>query len=151
MSDCYPCTVEASARPPPRERVYDDGHWRVAHALSSTLPGWLVVLPKRHLTGLAELADEEAARLGPLLQRLSAALIEVTGATKTYVALFAEAAGFEHLHVHVVPRPADLPEDRRGPRIFGYLDPDPDRWLPEADRDRGATRIMAAMSRGQRA
>ena len=125
MTGCYSCVTDATGQAlPPRERVYDDGRWRVAHAVSSTLPGWLVVLPKRHVTSLAELTPAEAAALGPLLRRLSVALVELTGAVKTYVALFAEAEGFEHLHLHLVPRAADLPADRHGPRIFVYLSKD---------------------------
>lgn len=34
--------------------------------------------------------------------------------------LFAEADGFAHLHVHLVPRMPDQPDDRRGPDVFGY-------------------------------
>ncbi len=138
--------MESAGEPlPPSERVYDDGLWRVAHAVSSTLAGWLVVLPKRHLTSLAELTPAEAAALGPLLQRLSVTLAEVTGAVKTYVALFAEAEGFEHLHLHLVPRAPDLPVDRHGPRIFGYLSKDESEWLPEEERDRVAARVTAAL------
>ncbi len=152
MTDCYSCRVEAAPEPlPPRERVYDDGLWRVAHATSSALPGWLVVLPKRHVTNLAELTAAESARLGPLLQRLSAALAEVTGCVKTYVALFAEAEGFEHLHLHVVPRAPDLPDDRRGPRVFGYLAIEESQWLPEPERDRLAAAISAAVGCGSSA
>lgn len=58
---------------------------------------------------------------GVLLRNASIALKSVTGCLKTYVMLFAEADRFAHLHVHVVPRMADQPEDRRGPSVFGYL------------------------------
>ncbi len=147
MIGCYSCRMNAAgADLPPRERVYDDGRWRVAHALSSTLPGWLVVLPKRHITSLAELTPAEAAALGPLLRRLSAALAEVTGCAKTYVALFAEAEGFEHLHFHVVPRVPDLPADRRGPGIFAYLAKEESDWLPEPERDRLAAAVSTVMT-----
>lgn len=146
MTGCYSCEIESAGEPlPPRERVYDDGLWRVAHAVSATLPGWLVLLPKRHLTSLAELTPAEAAGLGPLLQRVSLALAEVTGAVKTYVALFAEAEGFEHLHLHVVPRAPDLPADRHGPRIFAYLSKDESEWLPEEERDLVAAQVTAAL------
>ncbi len=146
MTGCYPCRMNvAGSDLPPREQVYDDSRWRVAHALSSRLPGWLVVLPRRHITSLAELTSEEAVALGPLLQRLTVALAEVTGCEKTYAALFAEAEGFEHLHVHVVPRVPDLPDDRRGPQIFEYLSTDESAWLPEPERDRLARAVSAAL------
>lgn len=148
MTGCYPCRMNAAGSDlPPRERVYDDGLWRVAHAFNSTLPAWLVMLPKRHVTSLAELTPAEAAALGPLLQRLTAALSELTGCEKTYVALFAEAEGFEHLHVHVVPRVPDLPDDRRGPRVFEYLSTDESAWLPEPERDRLARAVSAVLLR----
>jgi diadenosine tetraphosphate (Ap4A) HIT family hydrolase len=148
LNDCYPCRLEASGSPlPPREQVYDDGLWRVAHAFNSTLPGWLVALPRRHITSLAELTSEEAVALGPLLRRLTAALAEVTGCQKTYVALFAEADGFDHLHLHVVPRVRDLPDDRRGPQVFGYLARDESEWLPEPERDRLARAVSAVLLR----
>ena len=77
--------------------------WRVAHAFGTSLPGWLVVVPRRHVIALDELTAGEAADLGPLLRALTAAMRAVLGCGKTYVALFAEAEGFEHVHFHVVP------------------------------------------------
>ena len=94
--------------------MYVGPRWRVAHAFGTSLPGWLVVLPRRHVIALDELTAEEAADLGPLLRALTAALREVLGCSKTYVALFAEAEGFAHIHFHVVPRSPDLDQLLRG-------------------------------------
>ena len=35
---------------------------------------------------------------------------------------FAESEGFEHVHVHVVPRLADWPSEFKGPKVFAALD-----------------------------
>lgn len=145
MTGCRVCAIGARTPLPPRESVEDNGRWRVAHAFDSSLPGWLVLLPHRHITALTELTTEEAGDLGPLLQRLSAALARVTGCPKTYVMLFAEAEGFAHLHIHVVPRPADLPPERTGPRIFGYLGAGPGERLSEQEPDRVAIEVRAAL------
>jgi diadenosine tetraphosphate (Ap4A) HIT family hydrolase len=51
-------------------------------------------------------------------------LHEVLGCQKTYIAQFAEAEGFFHVHFHVVPRSPDLPQELRGPRIFQMMQPD---------------------------
>jgi len=84
--DCYACLQDARFdRLPPRERVAADAHWRAAHDFGATLPGWLVLVPRRHVTSIAELTDEEAATLGAWQVRLSRALGEVTGCLKTYV------------------------------------------------------------------
>lgn len=78
-------------------------------------------MPRRHVTALPDLTDTEAERLGTWQVRLSRALHTVTGCGKTYLAQFAEAEGFAHVHVHVIPRAADLPVDLRGPRVFEHL------------------------------
>jgi len=91
---------------------------------------------------LDQLTADEATTLGDLLRRASIALQAVLGCQKTYVMLFAEAEGFAHLHVHVVPRMPDQPHDRRGPAVFGYLaDSHP---VAEERRDEICTALLAA-------
>jgi len=143
---CLSCAGNAApADLPPRERVYVGPRWRVAHAFGSSLPGWLVVVPRRHVIALDELTAAEAADLGPLLRALTAAMRAVLGCSKTYVALFAEAEGFEHVHFHVVPRSPDLDPERRGPRVFGYLAGDPAGQVPDEVMDQVAVSIGQAL------
>jgi diadenosine tetraphosphate (Ap4A) HIT family hydrolase len=118
---CLTCDQNAAESLPPREEIWRNEHWRVAHAFDTALPGWLVVLARRHVVALDELDSDAASELGRLLHQLTAALRAVTGCEKTYVMMLGEAEGFSHLHVHVVPRMPDLPEDLRGPRVFGLL------------------------------
>jgi diadenosine tetraphosphate (Ap4A) HIT family hydrolase len=146
-SGCLSCVADARADLPPRERIYAGPRWRVAHAFGTALPGWLVVLPRRHVLALDELTAAEAADLGPLLRAVTSALKEATGCEKTYVALFAEAEGFGHVHFHVVPRHADLDRELRGPRVFGLLGGDPGRHVPDQDMDQTALHIAAALER----
>ena len=122
------------AEVPEWERLHVGAGWRVAHAFDSALPGWLILLPRRHVLAAHELTADEAAEFGGLVRRVSQALVDVTSCLKTYVALFAEADGFAHLHVHVVPRYSDAPADRRGPGVFGYL------GAPAAERFGGPAR-----------
>lgn len=145
---CYACAAEADAdRLPPREHIASDPHWRAAHAFGTALPGWLVLLPRRHVTAVHDLSDAEAATLGTWQVRLSRALREVTGCAKTYVVQFAEAEGFAHVHFHVVPRSADLPADRRGPRVFGYLGRPEEEQVSPAEADALAERLRAGLAR----
>jgi diadenosine tetraphosphate (Ap4A) HIT family hydrolase len=143
--DCFSCSQEAAADLPPRERVVVTDHWRVAHAFDTSLPGWLVVAPRRHLLDLAELHPDAAAELGPLLTDLTRALQRTTGCMKTYVILLAEAEGFAHLHFHVVPRMPDQPADERGPRIFARLGRPEAERVPAPERDRLAGVIHEAI------
>jgi diadenosine tetraphosphate (Ap4A) HIT family hydrolase len=126
--DCFTCERDARLDElPPHELIAVDDHWRVAHAVGCALPGWLVLLPRRHVLAVADLTDAEAAGLGTWQVRLSRALHAVTGCAKTYVVQFAEAARFSHVHFHVVPRMASLGQDRRGPKVFEYLNQPPER------------------------
>ncbi|MFD8568853.1 HIT family protein [Streptomyces sp. NPDC057694] len=121
-SVCYACANEARFDDlPPRERVAHDAHWRVAHSFTSALPGWLVLLPRRHVTAVHDLSDAEATTLGGWQVGVSRALRAVTGCAKTYVVQFAEAEGFAHVHFHIVPRQAGLSAARRGPGVFELL------------------------------
>jgi len=140
-TECYACE-HATPDAPLRERIVCERGWRVAHDFNTSLAGWLILAPVRHVHALHELTPEEAVALGDLLRKGSIALREVTGCAKTYVMLFAEAEGFAHLHVHLVPRLADQPEDRLGPAVFGYL-ADGNPLAPER-RDEVAEAILAA-------
>ncbi|MEV8514770.1 HIT family protein [Dactylosporangium sp. NPDC051484] len=133
---CFSCERnERTGELPLRERIGLDEHWRVAHAFDTALPGWLILLPLRHVTAIADLTDAEAGALGAWQARLSRALRDVTGCEKTYVVQFAEKEGFAHVHFHLVPRMPGLPVRRRGLRIFELLGvPEADR-VPEAERD----------------
>ncbi|GGK21115.1 hypothetical protein GCM10011583_61320 [Streptomyces camponoticapitis] len=120
--DCYACSKEAEFDDlPPRECVAHDQHWRVAHDFNTALPGWLVLLPRRHVVAVHELSNAEASALGVWQVALSRALRSVSGCAKTYVVQFAEAEGFAHVHFHIVPRMADLRPEHRGPGIFELL------------------------------
>jgi len=143
---CFPCDQQAAISLPPRDDVVHTDHWRVAHAFNSTLPGWLVLLPTRHIASFTELTPEAADELGGLVRRLGTALEAVTGCVKTYLMQFSEAEGFSHLHVHLVPRLPNHPEDARGPHVFAYLTDDQAQWLPATERDTIALSVRAALA-----
>lgn len=102
--------------------LYDDGLWVLEHAIEPIpFVGWFVLKSYRHVEAFADLTDEEAATFGPLTRRITRAMAEVLEPVKVYLSLYAEAKEFPHLHVHLIPRFADTPQDRRGPKIFAYL------------------------------
>lgn len=131
MTHCYTCELTArrhAGQAPLWDNIYHTAYWDVVHAYNTALPGWLVLVARRHMAAIAELTDEEAAELGQLIRNVSIALREATGCLKTYVIQFAEAAEHPHVHFHIVPRMSDQPEDRRSTKIFTYL------GVPEAER-----------------
>jgi diadenosine tetraphosphate (Ap4A) HIT family hydrolase len=147
--ECYACRHERRfADLPPRERIAADDSWRVAHAFGTALPGWLILLPRRHVTSVAELTGAESAGLGNWQVSLSRAVQAVTGCAKTYIVAFGEAEGFEHLHFHVIPRAHDLAVPLRGPGVFGLLGRSQTDSVPEADLDQIALRVREHLGDG---
>ena len=67
-STCYACE-QSGPDASFRERFVREGGWRVAHDFNSSLPGWLIMAPLRHILSLDELTVEEALTLGDLLRR----------------------------------------------------------------------------------
>ena len=141
MTDCYSCEHNAATERPPREEVVLTDHWRVVHNFDTSLPGWLVLVPLEHVFAFHDLPAAAMTEMGDLVGRLSRALHEVTGCTKTYLMQFSEAPGFSHLHVHLVPRLADQPDDRKGAAVFGYLAPDASDLVPTDEMDRIAVAV----------
>ncbi len=143
-SSCKTCELIAARDAgiaPLWDSIYRTDHWDVVHAYDSALPGWLVLVARRHITAVAELTEDEALELGQLIREVSVALKAVTGCVKTYVIQFAEAAEHPHVHVHIIPRMADQPEDRRSTRIFGYLGVPEAERVPEAEMNEIAVRV----------
>jgi diadenosine tetraphosphate (Ap4A) HIT family hydrolase len=134
MKTCKTCALIArrdAGQAPLWDCIHRTLFWDVVHSYNTALPGWLVLVVRRHIEAIDELTSEEAAELGMLLQRTSRALKEITGCQKTYVMQFAEMAEHPHVHFHVVPRRSDLPEDRRSTKIFSYLGVAEEERVPE--------------------
>jgi diadenosine tetraphosphate (Ap4A) HIT family hydrolase len=130
---------------PPREAIIVDEHWRVCHAFDSALPGWLVVVPKRHVTAIHELTEDEMNGLGSLIRELSIALRDLLACEKTYVMQFAESAEHVHVHFHVVPRMKEFTDEQRGPNIFSFLGVPEAEQVPLDEMDRIALAIRSAV------
>jgi len=131
MSECYTCELTLGRdknEAPLWDDIYRTQYWDVVHSYNSGLLGWLVLVVRRHIAAIDEMSAAEASELGLLMRRVSLALKEVTGCQKTYVLQFAEHPQHPHVHFHIVPRMKNQPDDRRGTKIMGYLNP------PEADR-----------------
>jgi len=145
--ECQTCAIGEAEADTPRGSIVTTKHWRAAHAFNTSLRGWLVLVAREHVTALDALDAEGHAELGTLLGQLSQALRTLTQCEKTYVMQFSETEGHHHLHVHLVPRMPDQPEDRKGPKVFGYLDVPEDEQIPAAERDRIGLAIRSTLAK----
>jgi len=140
---CHTCELIAqrdAGKAPPWDAILRTEYWDIVHAYNTSLPGWLVLVLRRHITAVAEMTETEAGELGNLIRRVSLALQKVTGCTKTYVVQFAEQAEHPHVHFHIIPRMADQPEAYRSTRIFNRL------GVPPAERVTEETMNEIALS-----
>jgi diadenosine tetraphosphate (Ap4A) HIT family hydrolase len=144
--ECQTCAIAEAEAHTPRGSIVTTSHWRAAHAFNTSLPGWLILVTREHVTALDSLDAEGHAELGTLLGQLSQALRTLTGCEKTYVMQFSETPGYQHLHIHLVPRMPDQPEDRQGPQVFGYLDVPEDEEVPADERDRIGLALRATLA-----
>lgn len=148
MTACRTCELTERrdrGEAPPWDEIVRTDHWDLVHTYDSALPGWLVLVLRRHVTTLAELTDDEAAELGPLTKRASLALAEATGCAKTYLVQFAEHPNHPHVHVHLIARPPDLAPEHRGPGVFSLLGVPDEECVPEDHMNRIAERVRSLM------
>ena len=134
MAECHTCELTArrdKGEAPLWDNIFRTQYWDLVHSYNTSLPGWLVLVARRHLAAIDEMSAAESAELGVLLQQVSASLKQVTGCQKTYVMQFAEHPQHPHVHFHVVPRLNKQPETHRGPRVMKYLQVTEDEYVTE--------------------
>lgn len=125
--DCFVCGKHAQGSSAPGGIIYEDDLVYAGHILPPDLVdvylGYLIVEPKRHVTGLGDLNNDEAAAVGVLVNNLARSLKDSEGAEHVYS--FVLGHDVAHLHIHLVPRYPGTPRDYWGVRV--------DEW-PEAPR-----------------
>jgi diadenosine tetraphosphate (Ap4A) HIT family hydrolase len=149
VTTCRTCVVVArrdAGQAPPWDVILRTPGWDLVHALGTAVEGWVVLVVRRHITAVADLTDEEDSSSGRW-SRPSHALHDTVTCAKTYVAQFAEHPDHPHVHVHIVPRAADLPDDQRGPGIFSQLGVEDHRAVSEARMTEIAGRLRSRLDR----
>jgi diadenosine tetraphosphate (Ap4A) HIT family hydrolase len=96
--------------------LFEDDLWCVRHAEPAGVPGWMLMMTKRHVGGPAHFDDREATAFGPTLRHLSRVLEQVTGALRIYTAAMGES--HPHFHAHLVPRYAVMPREAKAWSVF---------------------------------
>lgn len=120
--DCYSCKVISGKKIiSPGSLIYDSKYWIVDHAYPTQLPGWIVIILRRHAQALHELTKEEFLELAKLQEAITKLLYKEFNCEKEYIACFSEAKHFQHVHFHVIPKQKDLPIEFKGPKIFSML------------------------------
>jgi diadenosine tetraphosphate (Ap4A) HIT family hydrolase len=98
------CQLIAGERKLIGGRIFQTEHWVVEHCVGTLGVGTLILKPFRHVVGLAEMSDAEAADLGPLMQRATAVIKALTDADQVYACLWSHA-NWTPGHIHFVLQP----------------------------------------------
>ena len=112
MKGCLGCDLADGTVPLPGGVIHETAHWLVEHCVGPLGVGTLIVKPKRHVTRVAELWADEAAELGPLLQRSAAVVDELVVPEQVYTCLWSHAGGTP-VHIHYVVQPVTRRPDGR--------------------------------------
>lgn len=104
--DCVFCAIAAGQAP--ASFVHSDEHVVAFMDIRPFTPGHLLVIPRRHCVGLADLDPQDGERVFRVARSLAAALRRSPLPCEGVNVFLADgrAAGQEvfHLHLHVVPR-----------------------------------------------
>jgi diadenosine tetraphosphate (Ap4A) HIT family hydrolase len=148
MEACLACDLASGRVDLPGGEILVTEHWIVEHCVGPLGVGTLIVKPKRHVVHVWQLGEAEAAEIGPLLRRVTAALSELTQPDQVYVGLWSHHGG-KPVHVHFVVQPVTRElMDTIG--VFGpYLQVamfDADEQPPRDEVVRFAERARAALA-----
>lgn len=129
--DCYACSNISGEKPlSPDGIIYHGNFWIIDHAYPTTLPGWIVIVLKRHATALHELTKEEFLELAELQEKVLRLLHQELHCEKEYIAAFGEANHFNHIHFHIIPKTEIITKELRGPRSFALLKVEDIKLIP---------------------
>jgi diadenosine tetraphosphate (Ap4A) HIT family hydrolase len=104
VEGCLACDLAEGRVDLPGGEILVTEHWIVEHCVGPLGVGTLIVKPKRHVVHVWQLDEAEAAELGPLLRRVTAALSELMQPDQVYVDLWSHA-GAKPVHIHWVVQP----------------------------------------------
>src|SRR3546814_2948704 len=68
----------------PDRVLWEDEYWLGGALLD--VPGWIMVMTKRHVEGIWSLNDAEAARFGPMMRDITGVIKDITGAERVHYA-----------------------------------------------------------------
>jgi len=111
------CGVCSKLKSSTLEPVFENELWHVRPIdAPSGVPGWMMMVARRHVPGPSHFDAREVASFGPTWCHLQRVLLEVTGALRIYTAAMGESS--PHFHGHLVPRFAHMPKDSKGWGVF---------------------------------
>jgi ATP adenylyltransferase len=106
---CLGCDLLAGRTSLPGGIVHETDSWVVNHVVGCMNLGTLILSPRHHVVAVADLSDDAASELGPLLRSTARVVELLCKPEQTYVALWSHGASArKHLHIAVQPVTTDV-------------------------------------------
>jgi diadenosine tetraphosphate (Ap4A) HIT family hydrolase len=123
---CFVCEMLAGTPGYDHEVVHRDAESVAFLARYPVVRGHLLVAPTAHREHIvADIGEEEHARLQRVVHRIGRALTAVVVTERLYVLSLGSQQANRHIHWHLVPQPPGLPYEEQQTALF-----EPDRgWL----------------------
>jgi diadenosine tetraphosphate (Ap4A) HIT family hydrolase len=128
-ADCRACAK------PDSEYLWTDDRWRLTALAPGGLPVVLLLEPREHFAGPADLPDELSREQGTMLGRVERAVLTVGGIARVHIGRWGEGA--EHLHWWFIGRPEGFGQLRSSfAEIWDEVLPPtpPDVWQANLER-----------------
>ncbi len=104
---CILCLIRDKSDKIVNLTVFEDRFFNVSVNLYPYNPGHLIIFPKRHITDIREMDNEESERL-IIIQNLTLDILDrcynPSGYNIGYNMGLTAGASIEHLHLHIIPR-----------------------------------------------
>jgi diadenosine tetraphosphate (Ap4A) HIT family hydrolase len=104
MVDCMACQLSDGTLELPGGLIHRTRFWLVEHCIGPLGLGTMIVKPERHVTSVADLSEDEAVELGPLLRHASSVARTLVHASQVYNCLWSHTGGAP-VHIHYVVQP----------------------------------------------
>jgi histidine triad (HIT) family protein/ATP adenylyltransferase len=143
---CFVCAFLAGEPGYEHVLLYDDGAYVAFLNRYPTLPGYVLVAPRRHVEDVVDgLAPAEYLAMQGVVHKVARAVSEVTRPERTYLLSLGSMQGNAHVHWHIAPLPPGVPYERQQYHALtaenGIL-----RYTPQ-ELDAFGVRIRAALER----
>jgi histidine triad (HIT) family protein len=130
LEGCVFCAVVAGRVP--ARKVFEDADHVAFFPLKHFNPGHVLLIPRLHADYVFDLDEHAYQSLWAAAKRLAPVVQRVSGARR--VGILVEGFSVPHVHVHLVPVNA-----------LADIDPSRERALPDAEADRLAAAMRAAL------
>ncbi|SEG94225.1 histidine triad (HIT) family protein [Nonomuraea solani] len=112
---CFICAIVAGDPAYAHEQiVYEDDHHLSFLTHYPTVPGYVLVCPKRHVEhAVRDLDEDDYLALMRVVRKVALAVEAVVPSERTYLLSLGSRQGNSHLHWHVAPLPPGTPYEKQ--------------------------------------